>query len=83
MENLKNIDIGMKIISLLKFAKKDIHANNLTKYVWFQFSTGRFLYNDLFMRYEVIEPLIESKQLIFKKIDNHQGEKMAQYIVAE
>lgn len=72
-----------KLIEILKSAKTDIHATNFTKYIWFQFTTGRFLYNDQFVNYDYIEPLIASKQLIFKKIDNHQGEKMAQYIVAE
>ena len=82
-KNINALQISESIIFCLKTAKTNIHANNFTKYVWFQFSTGRFLYNDQFVNYDYIESLISSKKLIFKKFDNHQGEKMAQYIVAE
>jgi len=47
--------------------------------VWFQPSSGRFLFADQYTRYEIVEPLIENKTLAFKGIENHQGEKMLRY----
>jgi hypothetical protein len=50
--------------------------------VWFQPSSGRFLFADQYTRYEVVEPLIENKTLIFEGIENHQGEKMLRYVLS-
>ncbi|TDE45488.1 hypothetical protein E0I26_05935 [Flavobacterium rhamnosiphilum] len=50
--------------------------------VWFQPKTGRFLFNDTFKRYEIVEPLIECGVLIFKGIENHQDEKMLRYVLS-
>jgi len=71
------------LLRCLRESKDDIHANSFTKYVWFQFTEGRFLYFDKEVKYELVKPLIESKQLFFVKIDNHQGEKMAKYDLIE
>jgi hypothetical protein len=49
--------------------------------VWFQPLSGRFLYDDTFINYEVVEPLIENETLVFKGIENHQGEKMLRYVL--
>jgi len=50
--------------------------------VWFQPSSGRFLFADQYTRYEVIEPLIKNKTLVFKGVGNHQGEKMLRYVLS-
>jgi hypothetical protein len=51
--------------------------------VWFQPSSGRFLYADKYTRYEIVEPLIKNKTLVFKGIENHQDEKMLRYVLSE
>lgn len=51
--------------------------------VWFQPSSGRFLYDYRYRRYEVIEPLIKNKTLVFKGIEKHQGEKMLRYTLTQ
>lgn len=51
--------------------------------VWFQPATGRFIFNDLFTRYEVIEPLIEDKTLQFKGVEQHQDEQMLRYVLSQ
>jgi hypothetical protein len=45
-------------------------------------SSGRFLFADQYTRYEVVEPLIENKTLVFKGIESHQGEKMLRYVLS-
>jgi hypothetical protein len=50
--------------------------------VWFQPKSGRFLFDDTFRKYEIIEPLIESGEFVFKGIENHQGEKMLRYVLS-
>lgn len=50
--------------------------------VWFQPLSGRFLFDDTYIRYEVIEPLIENNKLVFKGVENHQGEKMLRYVLS-
>lgn len=50
--------------------------------VWFQPSSGRFLFEDLYTRYSVVEPLIANKTLVFKGVENHQGEKMLRYVLS-
>jgi hypothetical protein len=50
--------------------------------VWFQPLSGRFLYDDTYIKYEVVEPLIENGILVFKSIGNHQGEKMLRYVLS-
>jgi hypothetical protein len=51
--------------------------------VWFHPLSGRFLFADQFIRYEVVEPLIENKTIVFKGIENHQGEKMFRYVLSQ
>jgi len=50
--------------------------------VWFQCSTGRFIYADKILDFDVVVPLIENKTLVFKAVVNHQGEKMLRYVLA-
>ena len=50
--------------------------------VWFQPSSGRFLFADQYTRYEVVEPLIENKTLVFKGVESHQGEQMLRYVLS-
>jgi len=50
--------------------------------VWFRPLSSRFLFGDKYTRYEVIEPLIENKTLVFKAIESHQGEQMLRYVLA-
>lgn len=75
-----------KIISSIKeeLSLKDIlqKPSSYRHSVWFIPSKARFLYDDTFRKYEIIEPLIESGELIFKGIENHQGEKMLRYTLA-
>lgn len=57
-------------------------ASSLWHSVWFQPSSGRFLFADQYTRYEIIEPLIKDKTLVFKGIEKHQGELMLRYILS-
>lgn len=50
--------------------------------VFFRPSSGRFLYADEYIRYEVVEPLIENRTLIFKGFEIHQGEQMLRYVLS-
>ena len=75
-----------KIISSMKeellLKHKFYKPSSYRDSVWFTPSKARFLYDDIFRKYEIIEPLIESGELIFKGIENHQGEKMLRYTLA-
>lgn len=51
--------------------------------VWFYPEYGRFLFDDSFIRYEVVEPLIQKGILIYKKFQEHQGEKMIRYVLSK
>jgi hypothetical protein len=50
--------------------------------VWFEPTSGRFLFEDSHIPYEIIEPLIYNNTLTYKGIENHQAEKMLRYILA-
>ena len=47
--------------------------------VWFEPSMGRFLYQDVWVRYEAISQLIDRKILEFKGIEFYQGTEMLMY----
>ncbi len=49
--------------------------------VWFSPILGHFLYNDLVVGFDIIQPLINNKTLKLKGIENHQGEKMIRYVL--
>ena len=49
--------------------------------VWFQPSSGRFLFADQYTLYAVVQPLIQNKILVFKGIESHQGEQMLRYVL--
>jgi hypothetical protein len=65
------------LLALMKNAT--LNDSSFYHSVWFQPSSGRFLFADQYTRYEVVEPLIENKTLVFKGIENHQGESMLRY----
>lgn len=50
--------------------------------VWFLPECGMFMYADCLVRHEVILPLIENKTLVFKGIEQHQGEPMPRYVLS-
>jgi hypothetical protein len=50
--------------------------------VWFEPLAGRFLYADKWVLYEVVEPLILNKTLLYKGFETHQGQKMLRYVLA-
>ena len=50
--------------------------------VWFLPERGMFMYADCLVRHEVIRPLIENKTLVFKGIEQHQGESMPRYVLS-
>ena len=50
--------------------------------VWFLPERGMFMYADCLVRHEVIRPLIENKTLVFKGIEQHQGEPMPRYVLS-
>lgn len=75
------------IINTIKeeLKKKDMRCMKPSSYrhsVWFRPLTGIFLFEDMYVYYEVIEPLIDNKTLVFKGVENHQGEKMLRYVLA-
>lgn len=57
-------------------------ASSMWHSVWFQPSSGRFLFTDQYTGYEVIEPLIENKTLTFQSVESHQGEQMLRYVLS-
>ena len=71
--------IRQEIEGAYKYFNPSFKPSPFRHSVWFQPSSGRFLYDDRYRRYEVIEPLIENKTLVFKGIEKHQGEKMLRY----
>lgn len=50
--------------------------------VWFLPERGMFMYANCLVRHEVIRPLIENKTLVFKGIEQHQGEPMPRYVLS-
>jgi hypothetical protein len=51
--------------------------------VWYWPEGGKFLHNDYSIKYEVVQPLIQEKKLVFKQIESHQGMLMPRYILVE
>ena len=47
--------------------------------VFFYCSSGEFIYNDAYVKHEIIKPLIDNGILLFKGIEKHQGESMPRY----
>lgn len=89
MDKIKNMDLEKQQQDLVSSIKNELSKegefnkpSSFLHSVWFQPSTGRFLYYDQYTRYEVIEPLIENHTLVFKGIENHQGEKMLRYALS-
>jgi hypothetical protein len=82
------MNIQKKQNEIIDSIKKELSNDNIFKpssfkhSVWFQPECAKFLYNDEYIEYEVIEPLIENKTLRFKKIENHQGEQMIRYVLS-
>jgi len=70
------------IIEQLKIEKEKIEpylSKSFKEFIWFQPQSGRFLFDDGYIRYEIIEPLILNGTLIFMNYTKHQGELMLQY----
>lgn len=59
----------------------EINPSSFLHSVWFHPASGRFLFNDQHTRYEIIEPLIENRTLVFKQVGRHQGEYMIRYVL--
>jgi hypothetical protein len=55
--------------------------NPFREAVYFEPSYGRFLFDDGYIRYEVIEPLIADGTLVYKEFAMHQGDKMLKYVL--
>ena len=66
---------------LKKTHKFDLR-NSFREAVWFEPASGRFLFDDSYIRYEVIEPMIADGTLEFKSFEMHQGDKMLKYVLA-
>lgn len=47
--------------------------------VWFKPDEGKFLYNDLFIKRDLITEMIKDGILVYKGIGMHQNEQMLQY----
>ena len=82
------MNIEQKQNRIIDSIKKELSNDNAFKAspfrhsVWFQPDCAKFLYNDQYVNHEVIEPLIDNEVLIFKGIENHQGEQMIRYVLS-
>ncbi len=63
--------------------RKEETPSSYRSAVWFQPSSGRFLFDDGYMRYEVIEPMISKEILVYRGNHIHQGEFMLKYELAK
>ena len=50
--------------------------------VWFLPDAGEFMYADMLVKHDVIKPLIEAKKLVYKGIEQHQGQQMPRYVLS-
>ena len=74
------------IIDAIDNERKKTHKwdlrNTFRQAVYFEPASGRFLFDDTYIRYEVIEPLIANGTLMYKEFAMHQGDKMLKYVLA-
>lgn len=66
----------------LSLADEFYRPSSMHHSVWFYPLLGIFLFADCPVKFEVIHPMIQSKQLIYKGIESHQGELMVRYVVS-
>ena len=82
------MNIEKKQNEIIDSMKKELLKDNTLKpssfrhSIWFRLGCAKFLYNDEYIEYQVIEPLIENKTLRFKRIENHQDEQMIRYVLS-
>jgi hypothetical protein len=65
----------------LSLANEFYTPSSMYHSVWFYPLIGVFLFADCVVKYEVIYPMIESKKLVYKGIESHQGELMVRYVL--
>lgn len=73
--------IQLKIVRQIKEALDNPFFSKNTMYtsIWLQPTTGKFLFQDLYVDSEIIIELIKIEVIKYKKIGFHQGERMLQY----
>lgn len=69
---------------IISSIKEELSTEKTLRYlyltaVYLDPSNARFLFNDMYVKYEVIEPLINNGTLKYKGIKSHQGIKMYKY----
>ena len=74
-------------LSLIEIMTKEIEKpkEDQSKYlnsIWFMPESGRFLFNDRFIHFDFVDPLIQSKTIVFKGIEIHQGERILRYVLS-
>lgn len=67
-----------KLIDLLYEAKQKKESSMFNS-VWFEPENGRFLFQDNWIYYNQVEPLIRDKRLVFVGYEKHQGTLMLRY----
>jgi len=82
-------NIQLKIIATIKeelSTQKELYVGTPKKYlssfrtgVYYQPTSGKFLFDDHYVLYEDIIYLIKRKILLFKGFEVHQNEKMVRY----
>ena len=74
------------IIGAMDNERKKTHKwdlrSSFKEAVYFEPASGRFLFDDGYIRYEVIEPLIADGTLVYKEFAMHQGDKMLKYVLS-
>ncbi len=73
-----------RIIDIIRNeVRKEDTPSSYRSAVWFQPSSGSFLFDDRYIRYEVIEPMIRKGILVYKCYNMHQDEMMLKYELAK
>ncbi len=76
-------DLIAMFLNEIRNELKEERPSSYRHSVWFMPSAGRFLYNDRWVHYNQIAPLIENKTLIFKGYKKHQGIRMLRYVLSD
>ena len=67
--------------SITAYKLDNTYWENMYYCVFFQPSTGRFLFDDRYYHWKIIFPMIEKNILKFKGMKKHQGELMPSYSI--
>ena len=67
--------------SITEYKLDNNYLQNMFYCVFFQPSTGKFLFEDRYYHWEIIFPMIEKDILKFTGIKKHQGELMPSYSI--